>query len=149
MIFSAEVAPPFLQKLPPSLARKSQLRANDSAFAQRSSVQYAPLLRASDADWATEFLDLFPAVGLLDSAASVIHPIERFGSHRSDCIIRSQPANGRTISSRSRFCDSLLECSTRFTDGRVWFWGRDKNQHRQTACPRTIGNRGINKLQTH
>ena len=121
-----EVATPFLQKLAqPLAAKKVQLRADDRAFAQLSSLHYAPVQRATDADWSTEFLDLVLAVGVVDSAVNAIEHIERFGSHHSDCIVTS---NARTAEQFLREVDSATvywNASTRFTDGGEFGFGTE------------------------
>jgi glutamate-5-semialdehyde dehydrogenase len=126
VLVHAEVATPFLQKLAPALAgKKVQLRADDTAFAQLSSLQYAPLQRASEADWSTEFLDLVLAVGVVDSALHAIEHIERFGSHHSDCIVTR---NARTAEQFLREVDSATvywNASTRFTDGGEFGFGAE------------------------
>jgi len=126
VLVHAEVATPFLQKLAPRLAgEKVQLRADDAAFTQLSSLQYAPLQRASEADWSTEFLGLVLAVGVVDSALHAIEHIERFGSHHSDCIVTR---NARTAEQFLREVDSATvywNASTRFTDGGEFGFGAE------------------------
>jgi len=126
VLVHAEVATPFLEKLAPRLAgKKVQLRADDSAFARLSSLRYAPLQRASEADWSTEFLDLILAVGVVDSAGKAIEHVERFGSHHSDCIVT---ANARTAEQFLREVDSATvywNASTRFTDGGEFGFGAE------------------------
>ena len=126
VLIHSEVATPFLQKLAPRLAaKKVQLRADDRAFAQLSSLHYALLQRATDADWSTEFLDLVLAVAVVDSAVNAIEHIERFGSHHSDCIVT---ANKGTAEQFLREVDSATvywNASTRFTDGGEFGFGAE------------------------
>jgi glutamate-5-semialdehyde dehydrogenase len=126
VLVHAEVATEFLQKLAPRLAaKKVQLRADESGFAQLSSLRYTPLQRASEADWSTEFLDLILAVGVIDSPANAIEHIERFGSHHSDCIVTRNP---RTAEQFLREVDSATvywNASTRFTDGGEFGFGAE------------------------
>lgn len=126
VLVHAEVATPFLQKLAPQLAGKRvQLRADDTAFAQLSSLHYEPLQRATEADWSTEFLDLVLAVGVVDTAASAIEHIERFGSHHSDCIVTR---NAQAAEQFLRAVDSATvywNASTRFTDGGEFGFGAE------------------------
>jgi len=121
-----EVATPFLQKLAQPLAEKKvQLRADDRALAQLSSLHYASLQRATETDWSTEFLDLVLAVAVVDSAVNAIEHIERFGSHHSDCIVT---ANARTAEQFLREVDSATvywNASTRFTDGGEFGFGAE------------------------
>jgi glutamate-5-semialdehyde dehydrogenase len=126
VLVHAEVATPFLQKLAPGLAaKKVQLRADDMAFAQLSSLQYAPLQRASETDWSTEFLDLVLVVGIVDTALNAIEHIDRFGSHHSDCIVTR---NVRAAEQFLREVDSATvywNASTRFTDGGEFGFGAE------------------------
>jgi glutamate-5-semialdehyde dehydrogenase len=126
VLVHAEVATQFLQKLAPRLAaKKVQLRADESGFAELSSLRYTPLQRATEADWSTEFLDLILAVGVVDSPANAIEHIERFGSHHSDCIVTRNP---RTAEQFLREVDSATvywNASTRFTDGGEFGFGAE------------------------
>jgi glutamate-5-semialdehyde dehydrogenase len=126
LLIHREVATPFLQKLAPRLAaKKVQLRADDRALAQLSSLHYASLQRATETDWSTEFLDLVLAVAVVDSAVNAIEHIERFGSHHSDCIVT---ANARTAEQFLRQVDSATvywNASTRFTDGGEFGFGAE------------------------
>jgi glutamate-5-semialdehyde dehydrogenase len=126
VLIHGEVATPFLQKLAPRMREKKvELRVNDRAFTQLSALNYPRLLRATDADWSTEFLDLVLAVGVVDSTADAIEHIERFGSHHSDCIVtRDQQTAERFL----REVDSATvywNASTRFTDGGEFGFGAE------------------------
>ena len=126
VLVHAEMATPFLQELAPRLAaKKVQLRADENAFSQLTSLRYAPLERATEADWSTEFLDLVLAVAVVNSAANAIEHIERFGSHHSDCIVTR---NARTAEQFLREVDSATvywNASTRFTDGGEFGFGAE------------------------
>jgi glutamate-5-semialdehyde dehydrogenase len=126
LLVHAEVATSFFQKLAPRMAgKKVQLRADESAFAQLSSLHYSPLQRASEADWSTEFLDLVLAVGVVESTVKAIEHIERFGSHHSDCIVTG---NAQTAEQFLREVDSATvywNASTRFTDGGEFGFGAE------------------------
>lgn len=122
----ADVARPFLEKLAPHFAaRKVELRADDTAFAQLSALNYRLLARATPDDWSTEFLDLIMAVRVVENANAAIEHIERYGSHHSDCIVtRDKPAAEKFL----REVDSATvywNASTRFTDGGEFGFGAE------------------------
>ncbi|HAM01379.1 MAG TPA: glutamate-5-semialdehyde dehydrogenase [Acidimicrobiaceae bacterium] len=72
---------------------------------------------ATDDDFATEFLALKLAVGVVDDLAGAIAHIARFGSGHSEAIVTSD------VASAERFCREvdaaavLVNASTRFIDG--------------------------------
>jgi glutamate-5-semialdehyde dehydrogenase len=73
--------------------------------------------RASEADWAAEYLDLILAVRVVDGIASAIEHIEHYGSSHTESII----TDDRQIAEQwLREVDSstvLVNASTRFADG--------------------------------
>ncbi|HUY63636.1 MAG TPA: glutamate-5-semialdehyde dehydrogenase [Acidimicrobiales bacterium] len=72
---------------------------------------------ASDEDFATEFLDLKLAVGVVDDLDAAVDHIGRFGSGHSEAIVTSD------LASADRFCRQVdaaavvVNASTRFIDG--------------------------------
>lgn len=121
-----EVAPEFLRKLAPRLAaKKVELRADETAFAELSRLNYEPLERARDEDWKTEYLDYILALRVIDSPNEAIAHIGKFGSHHSDCIVTR---NERTAEQFLRAVDSATvywNASTRFTDGGEFGFGAE------------------------
>jgi len=121
-----EVAPEFLRKLAPRVAaKKVELRADETAFAELSRLNYEPLERAREEDWKTEYLDYILALRVIDSPNEAIAHIGKFGSHHSDCIVTR---NEKTAEQFLREVDSATvywNASTRFTDGGEFGFGAE------------------------
>jgi glutamate-5-semialdehyde dehydrogenase len=121
-----EVAPQFLRKLAPRVAaKKVELRADETAFAELSQLNYELLERAREEDWKTEYLDYILALRVIDSPNEAIAHIGKFGSHHSDCIVTR---NEKTAEQFLREVDSATvywNASTRFTDGGEFGFGAE------------------------
>jgi glutamate-5-semialdehyde dehydrogenase len=113
VLVDAPIAARFLPELAARMAaKKVELRGDARAR------DVVPSLRpASDQDFATEFLDLICAVGVVDGVDGAVRHIERWGSSHSETIVtRDQAAADRFVND----CDSstvLVNASTRFADG--------------------------------
>ena len=83
------------------------------------------VLAATDEDWATEYLSLDLAVGVVDSLDDAVAHIRRWGSQHTEAIVtRSQPAARRFVAT----VDSaavMVNASTRFTDGEQFGFGAE------------------------
>jgi len=88
-----------------------ELRGDDTA------VALGVATRATEDDWAAEYLDLILAVKVVDGLASAIAHIERYGSSHTEAIVTRDAAAAEQF---LRDCDSstvLVNASTRFADG--------------------------------
>lgn len=120
------IAEKFFEKIAPEFAEKKvELRADETAFSQLSTLNYQPLRRASDADWATEYLDLILAARVVDGIDAAIEHIARNGSHHSDCIITRDPARAEKFLSEVDSATVYWNASTRFTDGAEFGFGAE------------------------
>ena len=73
--------------------------------------------RATDEDFATEFLDLILAVKVVDSLDEAIDHVARYGSGHSEAIVTSSEQNGDAWVRRVDAAAVLVNASTRFVDG--------------------------------
>ncbi len=90
------------------------------AAAQKADARVAP---ASEADWATEYLDAIIAVKVVDGVAGAIAHIGRYGTQHTDAIIT---ANAATAERFLREVDSAIvlhNASTQFADGGEFGFG--------------------------
>jgi glutamate-5-semialdehyde dehydrogenase len=126
VLIHREVAPQFLRQLAPRVAaKKVELRADETAFAELSQLKYEPLRRATEEDWRTEYLDYILALRVIDSPNEAIAHVGQFGSHHSDCIVTR---NEKTAEQFLREVDSATvywNASTRFTDGGEFGFGAE------------------------
>jgi glutamate-5-semialdehyde dehydrogenase len=84
---------------------------------ERARAVVPELRLASDEDFATEFLDLICAVGVVDGVAGAVSHIERWGSSHTESIVtRDRDAAQRFVDEIDSSC-VLVNASTRFADG--------------------------------
>ena len=120
------IAAPFLEKLAPRLAEKSvELRADETAYAQLSTLAYPRLQPAIEADWTTEYLDYILALRVVDSPNDAIEHIERYGSHHSDCIVTRDEELAERFLREIDSATVYWNASTRFTDGSEFGFGAE------------------------
>ncbi len=120
------VAPEFLRRLAPRFAEKKvELRADERAFAELAALQYQPLLRATEEDWTTEFLDLILAIRAVDSPNEAIAHVGQYGSHHSDCIVTRDAGLAERFLREVDSATVYWNASTRFTDGGEFGFGAE------------------------
>jgi glutamate-5-semialdehyde dehydrogenase len=121
-----EVAEDFFKKIAPLFSEKNvELRADETAFTQLSTLNYQPLLRASDEDWTTEFLDHILAARVVGGIDEAIAHIEQYGSHHSDCIVTRDEAGAEKFLNEVDSATVYWNASTRFTDGAEFGFGAE------------------------
>ncbi|HXW59217.1 MAG TPA: glutamate-5-semialdehyde dehydrogenase [Solirubrobacteraceae bacterium] len=79
--------------------------------------QIDSLRPASEEDWATEYLALTLAVGLVDSTEEAIEHIARYGSGHSEAIVTRDTVAARAFQRGVDAACVYVNASTRFTDG--------------------------------
>jgi glutamate-5-semialdehyde dehydrogenase len=72
---------------------------------------------AIEADFATEFLDLVLAVGVVDSLDEAVAHVARYGTGHSEAIVTEDPAAAEAWVRRVDAAAVLVNASTRFVDG--------------------------------
>ena len=90
------------------------------AAAQKTDTRVKP---ATEADWATEYLDAIIAVKTVDGVAGAIEHIARYGTQHTDAIVT---ANDGTAERFLREVDSAIvlhNASTQFADGGEFGFG--------------------------
>ena len=90
------------------------------AAAQKADARVKP---ATEADWATEYLDAIIAVKTVDGVAGAIEHIARYGTQHTDAIVT---ANAATAERFMREVDSAIvlhNASTQFADGGEFGFG--------------------------
>jgi glutamate-5-semialdehyde dehydrogenase len=75
------------------------------------------VLPASEADWATEYLDAIISVRVVDGVSEAIAHIERYGSHHTDAIVTEDEAAAARFLEEVESAIVLLNASTQFADG--------------------------------
>jgi glutamate-5-semialdehyde dehydrogenase len=85
--------------------------------AEASLSDSALVQAASEEDWASEYLSLTLAVGVVDSVEQAIEHVGRYGSGHSEAIVTSDTAAARAFQLGVDAACVYVNASTRFTDG--------------------------------
>jgi glutamate-5-semialdehyde dehydrogenase len=80
---------------------------------------------ASEADWATEFLDAIIAARVVDGVDGAIEHIETHGSHHTDAIITADTAVAEKFMREVDSAIVLHNASTQFADGGEFGFGAE------------------------
>ncbi len=104
------------------------------------------LLDASDEDWATEFLSLTIAVGVVDSLDEAIAHINRYGSGHSEAIVTDDLGSAVAFERGVDAACVYVNASTRFTDGGEFGMGAEIGNSTQKLHAR--GPIGLRELCT-
>ena len=72
---------------------------------------------ATEADWATEYLDAIIAVKVVDGVDAAIEHIESHGSHHTESIVTADAAAAARFLNRIDSAILLHNASTQFADG--------------------------------
>lgn len=102
---------------------------------------------ASEADWATEYLDLKLAIGVVDSLEQAIEHINRYGSGHSEAIVTSSRREARSFQRGVDAACVYVNASTRFTDGGELGMGAEIGNSTQKLHAR--GPLGLRELCTY
>ena len=84
---------------------------------ERTRAQIARAGRATEEDYATEFLDLRLAIGVVDSIDDAMSHIRRYSSGHSEAIVTSDYASATRFVNEVDAAAVLVNASTRFVDG--------------------------------
>ena len=108
-------APKFLPPMARRYAKAGvELRGDEQT---RRILKGFPVRKATERDWATEYLDLILSVKVVGSLEEAIEHIRRYSSSHSDAIVTaSKPHSDRFLREVDSAC-VYVNASTRFTDG--------------------------------
>lgn len=90
--------------------------------AQAANPQVTP---ATEADWATEYLDRIIAVKVVDGLDAAIAHIERYGSHHTDAIVTADEAAAQRFLAEVDSAIVVHNASTQFADGGEFGFGAE------------------------
>jgi glutamate-5-semialdehyde dehydrogenase len=126
------------QRLPVSASElEAEASLTDSALVQA----------AGEEDWASEYLSLTLAVGVVDSVEQAIEHIARYGSGHSEAIVTSDTAAARAFQLGVDAACVYVNASTRFTDGGEFGMGAEIGNSTQKLHAR--GPIGLRELCTY
>ncbi len=151
LLVHAEVAGEFIPRVLRSLALAGVCVRGDERTCQlAASPQASPgelaLERATEKDWATEYLSLTLAVGVVDSTREAIDHISRYGSGHSEAILTRDTSGARAFQLGVDAACVYVNASTRFTDGGEFGMGAEIGNSTQKLHAR--GPIGLRELCT-
>ncbi len=120
LLVHRSIAEAFLPKLLPAMQAKHVRLLGDEAV-----QAIIPVEAATEADWATEYLDYTLSIRVVDSLDEAIDHINRYGSGHTDCIVTADEAAARTFMTRVDSAGVYHNVSTRFADGFVYGFGAE------------------------
>jgi glutamate-5-semialdehyde dehydrogenase len=101
---------------------------------------------ATDEDWATEYMDLDLAVGMVDNLDEAVKHIRRWSTGHTEAIITNDLANAERFISEIDSAAVIVNASTRFTDGGELGLGAEVGISTQKLHAR--GPKGLTELTT-
>ena len=81
--------------------------------------------KATDADWATEYLDYKMSVKIVDSVEEAIDHIYKYSTGHSECIVTENAGTAEKFMAQVDSAAVYLNASTRFTDGGEFGFGAE------------------------
>lgn len=109
------------------LEKGVELRCDAESYRVASQMEdvRGRVVRAGDADFDTEFLDLVLAVKVVGSMEEALEHIENHGSRHSDAIVTSDEARAERFLQEVDSATVYWNASTRFTDGGEFGFGAE------------------------
>ncbi|HEY2635796.1 MAG TPA: glutamate-5-semialdehyde dehydrogenase [Solirubrobacteraceae bacterium] len=143
LLVHSAVAETFLPRVLGELAAAGvELRGDDRA----AGAWAEPMAPATEEDWASEFLALTLAVGVVDSVEEAIGHVNRYGSGHSEAIVTRDTAAARAFQLGIDAACVYVNASTRFTDGGEFGMGAEIGNSTQKLHAR--GPIGLRELCT-
>jgi glutamate-5-semialdehyde dehydrogenase len=102
---------------------------------------------ATDADWATEYLDLVLAVRVVGSLDEAIGHVNRWGTSNTEAIVTEDPEAARRFAAEVDTGTVFVNASTRFSDGGEFGYGAEIGISTQKLHAR--GPMGLEQLTTY
>lgn len=102
--------------------------------------------KATDADWATEYLDYKMSVKIVDSVEEAIDHIYKYSTGHSECIVTENAGTAEKFMNQVDSAAVYLNASTRFTDGGEFGFGAETGISTQKLHAR--GPIGLPELQS-
>ncbi len=114
------IAADFLPRLLPAMQEKNVRLLGDEAV-----QAIIPVEPATEADWATEYLDYTLSIRVVDDLDAAIGHINHYGSGHTDCIVTEDAVAAQTFMTRVDSAGVYHNVSTRFADGFVYGFGAE------------------------
>ncbi len=146
IVINKKVAENFIPKLAAVFEGKVEVRADEESYGLFEKAGYGKLVKAQDADFGFEFLDLICAVKTVSDIDEAIAYINSHNTKHSESIITNNMANAKMFQARIDASCVYVNASTRFTDGGEFGFGAELGISTQKMHAR--GPMGIKALTT-
>ena len=147
LLVHSEIAPELLPRVLRELRESGvELRVDGRARAMAGELADS-LGEATEEDWATEFLALTLAVGVVDSVEEAIDHVNRYTSGHSEAIVTGSTESARAFTEGVDAACVYVNASTRFTDGGEFGMGAEIGNSTQKLHAR--GPIGLRELCTY
>lgn len=146
LVINKNVAEAFVPKLAEVFADKVEVRADEKSYGLFEKAGYKKLVKAQEADFGFEFLDMICAVKVVESIDEAIGYINTHNSKHSESIITNNMAHAKMFQARIDASCVYVNASTRFTDGGEFGFGAELGISTQKLHAR--GPMGIKALTT-
>ena len=142
LLVDNEIKEEFLKKLKASMDKYNvELRGCEKT------QEVIDVVKATEEDWHTEYLDLILSIKVVDSLDEAIKHIQTYGSGHSDSIITNNYKASEEFLNRVDSACVYVNASTRFTDGGVFGFGAEVGISTNKLHAR--GPMGIDDLTTY
>jgi glutamate-5-semialdehyde dehydrogenase len=142
LLVDNEIKEEFLKKLKVSMDKYNvELRGCEKT------QEVIDVVKATQEDWHTEYLDLILSIKVVDSLDEAIKHIQTYGSGHSDSIITNNYKASEEFLNRVDSACVYVNASTRFTDGGVFGFGAEVGISTNKLHAR--GPMGIDDLTTY
>jgi glutamate-5-semialdehyde dehydrogenase len=125
LIVHTDVADVFLPVALPALAAAGVTVHGDALVAPYAVDAGVPFVRATDADWDTEYLSYDLAVRIVPSLDEALAHIRRHGTGHTEAIVSDSQSAVRSFVSGVDAAAVMVNASTRFTDGEQFGFGAE------------------------
>jgi len=120
LLVHQDVADDFVPRIVLALQSAGVTIHGDEVFAAREGVE-----RATEEDWATEYLALEISAAVVPSLDAAIEHIRRHSSAHSDAIVTDSQSHAQRFVAEVDSAAVLVNASTRFTDGAEFGFGAE------------------------
>ncbi len=111
---AAAVLPELAQRY---LTESVELRADDESHAILAAAEYPHLVRATEEDWATEYLAPVLAVRVVDGIDAAMDHIDTWSSKHTEAIVTEDYSTAMRFLREVDSASVMVNASTRFADG--------------------------------
>ncbi len=120
LLVHQDVAEAFVPRIVRALQDAEVVIHGDESFARHDGVE-----RATEEDWATEYLALEISAAVVPSLDAALEHIRRYSSAHSDAIVTDSQSSAQRFVAAVDSAAVLVNASTRFTDGGEFGFGAE------------------------